>query len=63
VKVLVVDDYADVADSLALLLQACGHEVRTAYSGAAAVSAGSVWAPDLLLMDIQLGAEDGCEIS
>ncbi|MBW9102972.1 response regulator [Paraburkholderia phenoliruptrix] len=61
-KVLVVDDYAEVADSLAELLRAYGHEVETAYSGCAAVAEGESWVPDLILMDVRLGGEDGCKV-
>jgi len=62
VKVLVVDDYAEVADSLAELLRAYGHEVDTAYSGCAAVAKGASWTPDLIMIDIRLGGDDGCKV-
>lgn len=39
-KVLVVDDYAEFADSLAELLRAFGHEVETAYSDAMLLGRG-----------------------
>ena len=61
-KVLVVDDYAEVADSLAELLRAYGHEVETAYSGRAAVAKGTSWTPNPILMDIRLGGDDGCKV-
>ena len=39
-RVLVVDDNVDTADSLAMLLQDSGHDVRTAYDGSAAAGSG-----------------------
>ena len=38
-RILLVDDNADAADSLALILRALGHEVRTAYEGPGALQA------------------------
>ena len=38
-RVLIVDDNRDAADSLALMLALSGHEVHTANDGAAALSA------------------------
>ena len=62
-RVLVVDDNVDQADSAALLLRATGHEARTAYSGAAALEAAAQYRPDLVLMDIGLPGMDGYEVA
>jgi len=53
-RVLVVDDNQDAADSLAFLLQLQGHEVRTAYDGLEAVTAAAAFSPSLVLLDIGL---------
>jgi CheY-like chemotaxis protein len=48
----VVDDLKDSADSLALMLEADGHEVRTAYDGADAVKAALEFQAEVVLLDI-----------
>jgi PAS domain S-box-containing protein len=53
-QVLVVDDNKDSADSIALLLTGEGHDVRVAYTGAAAIEATANWSPDIVFLDIAL---------
>ena len=53
-RILVVDDNIDAADTLADLLRATGHEVQTAYDGIAAVAAARSFLPDAVLLDIGL---------
>ena len=53
-RVLVVDDNADAADSLALLLRIMGHETRTAYDGPDALKAAQEYAPDVVFLDIYM---------
>ncbi|MEO6192565.1 MAG: ATP-binding protein [Thermoanaerobaculia bacterium] len=60
-RVLVVDDNQDAADSLSALLELMGHEVRTAYDGLEAVAAAGAFAPDLVLLDIGLPKLNGYE--
>ena len=62
-RVLVVDDNKDQADSLALLLQHSGHEVRVLYSGPGAVEASVEYCPEVVVLDIGLPAMDGYEIA
>ncbi|HET7370340.1 MAG TPA: ATP-binding protein, partial [Gammaproteobacteria bacterium] len=62
-KVLIVDDYADAADSIAELLELDGFETRVAYDGAAALNAAAVFQPALTLLDIGLPAMDGYEVA
>lgn len=61
-KVLLVDDYVDLAETVAELMRAIGHEAKTANSAAAALQKAVTWRPDLVLMDIRLGKENGCEV-
>jgi CheY-like chemotaxis protein len=61
--VLVVDDSADTADSLALLLRMEGHEVRVAYEGAAALEAAQTFCPEVVLSDIGLPGMTGYELA
>jgi CheY-like chemotaxis protein/nitrogen-specific signal transduction histidine kinase len=62
-RVLVVDDQADAARSLARLLKAWGHEVDVAHDGPAALEAARVHAPELVLLDIGLPGMDGHEVA
>jgi CheY-like chemotaxis protein len=58
-RILVVDDNADSADTLALMLTLMGHAVQTAYDGQAALDAGPAFRPDVVLMDIGLPGVNG----
>jgi two-component system, OmpR family, response regulator len=58
-KVLVVDDNRDAADSLCLLLRTWGYQPRAAYDGAAGLEAAYADLPDCLLLDIGLPHLDG----
>jgi CheY-like chemotaxis protein len=58
-RILVVDDNQDTADSLALMLEALGHEARTAYDGARAIVVADEFRPDVILMDIGMPRFNG----
>ena len=60
-RILVVDDNADSADSLGLLLEMSGHEVRTANDGKAGIAVAAQFRPDVVLMDIGMPQLDGYE--
>jgi CheY-like chemotaxis protein len=62
-RILVVDDNEDAADSMALLLELDGHEVRIARDGLHAVEAAAQWTPDVVLLDIGLPQLDGYEVA
>jgi DNA-binding response OmpR family regulator len=57
-RVLVVDDNRDTADSLAVLVRMWGHEVQAAYNGSA-IHAVPVFKPDVIVLDIGLPKMDG----
>ena len=61
-KILVVDDNVDSAESLALLLSMGGHEAHVAHDGPAAVDAAAQLRPDVMLLDIGLPKMDGFEV-
>lgn len=63
VRVLIVDDNIDAAESLALLLETSGHIVATAHSGFAALEAINVHRPQVVFLDIGLPELDGYEIA
>ncbi|HVL56400.1 MAG TPA: ATP-binding protein, partial [Burkholderiaceae bacterium] len=58
-RILIVDDNQDAADTLAILLQAEGHEVRTWYSGDGALAQAREFKPHVALLDIGLPGVDG----
>lgn len=60
-RVLVVDDNRDAADTLALLLQLTGNTVQTAYDGATAVRAAGEFRPQVAILDIGLPQLNGHE--
>jgi PAS domain S-box-containing protein len=60
-RILVVDDNRDGADSLAMMLRVMGNDTHTAYDGEAAVSAALEYRPDVILLDIGLPKLTGYE--
>ena len=54
VRVLVVDDYADIVDSMAMLLRLYGHQVETALGGSAALRAARANPPTVALLDLSM---------
>jgi signal transduction histidine kinase/CheY-like chemotaxis protein/CHASE3 domain sensor protein len=63
VRVLIVEDNHDTADSLAMLLETIGHDVRVAYDGERALELAAGDPPDVMLVDIGLPGMDGYEVS
>jgi signal transduction histidine kinase len=61
-KVLVVDDNEDAADSLAVLLRMRGHEVAVARDGPEALALAEQAPPAVVLMDVGLPGMDGYEV-
>jgi signal transduction histidine kinase len=62
-RVLIVDDNRDAADSLAMLLQFEGRQTLCAYSGEAALQQVATFEPQLVLLDIGLPGLDGYEVA
>jgi two-component system CheB/CheR fusion protein len=62
-RVLVVEDNADSAVSLARFLQRMGHEVEVAPNGQTAVEIALTHHPDVVLLDIGLPGLDGWEVA
>ena len=62
-RVLIVDDNADAADSLALLLKFEGHEAHVVYSGEEALASMASFKPDVALLDIGLPGMNGYELA
>jgi len=62
-RLLLIDDNVDAVESLALLLSAEGHQVRTAYEGESALAVAEDFHPDLVILDIGLPGMDGYEVA
>jgi CheY-like chemotaxis protein len=62
-RVLVVDDNVDAADSLAVMLELHGHAVAVAHDGPAALEAAGRFAPDVMLLDIGMPGMNGYEVA
>jgi PAS domain S-box-containing protein len=62
-RVLVVDDNVDAADSLASLLKISGHTVRTANDGRHAFQLAEDFRPDVAFLDIGLPGMNGYELA
>jgi CheY-like chemotaxis protein len=62
-KVLVVDDNRDAADTLALLLEAMGQQVTAVYDGPTAVSMAWKFKPDVILTDIGMPRMSGYAVA
>jgi PAS domain S-box-containing protein len=61
-RVLLVDDNADSADGLGLLLELQGHEIRVAYDGPTALETARQFRPHVALLDIGMPSMDGYEL-
>jgi PAS domain S-box-containing protein len=62
-RILVVDDNRDAADTLGLLLEADGAEVRVVYDGRAALAMAESFMPTSVLLDIGMPGMDGYEVA
>ena len=63
VRVMVVDDNHDAAESLAYLLSLEGHTVDVAYDGVTALSEAAKSHPQVVLLDIGMPGMDGYEVA
>src|SRR5277367_6383176 len=62
-RVLIVDDDRDYADSSATLLEFWGHEAFVAYDGLAALELARTHRPDVALLDLAVNGMDGFTIA
>jgi DNA-binding response OmpR family regulator len=63
IRVLVVDDNVDAADSLALFLKITGYQTRVAYDGRTAVEMAEILKPAVVLLDLGLPYLNGHEVA
>ncbi|EWT00417.1 transcriptional regulator [Intrasporangium oryzae NRRL B-24470] len=64
-SVLIVDDHGVLADAIGLAInrESDMHCVATAVTGAQARAMAAHWKPDVVLMDVRLGDDDGIEVA
>lgn len=58
-RVLIVDDYPDTAETACDLLRTAGHDCRSATCGARALAVADAFIPELAILDIGLPDIDG----
>ena len=62
-RVLVIDDNLDAANSLALLLKSMGHELRTVYDGPAGIAMAQEFSPEVVMLDIGMPVMSGYDVA
>ena len=62
-KVLIVDDFKDGAESLSALVKMLGHATRTTYDGHAVLETVRDWQPEVVLLDIAMPEMDGYAVA
>jgi CheY-like chemotaxis protein len=62
-RVLVVEDNADAAEAMRMLLGEFGHQVASASNGLDAIALAKSFRPDVILLDIGLPGIDGYELA
>ena len=60
-RILIVDDNKDGADSLAMVLKMMGNDARTAYDGQEGVELAEEFRPEVVLFDIGMPKLNGYE--
>ncbi len=61
-RVLIVDDNRDGADTLGLLIEELGNQVQVTYGGAYALDVAATFRPDLMLVDLLMPHMDGIDL-
>ncbi len=62
-RIVVIEDNRDAAETLRMLLECYGHEVAVAYTGKEGVHLATTWSPDVVLSDIGLPDLDGWSVA
>lgn len=63
VRVLIVEDNRDTADTTAMLLSMHGYDVAVAYDGKTAIRTAKGFDPDVILLDLSLPDIDGYTVA
>ena len=62
-RILVVDDNFDAADTLAVMVRTWGYDTRTAFDAKAAIAEATNYLPDVVLCDLAMPVLDGCHVA
>ncbi len=62
-RALVVDDVADAADTLAMLLRLWGYGAKVCYGGVAALGVARSYRPHVVLLDVGMPGVDGFRVA
>jgi CheY-like chemotaxis protein len=62
-RILCVDDDAQAADILGVLLELAGFEARVCYDGFSALAISREYHPDAAILDLTMPGMDGCELA
>jgi CheY-like chemotaxis protein len=62
-RILIVDDHADNARMLKVLLKRSGHEASIVLDGPAAIAAANQQKPDVVLLDLSLPGMSGIDVA
>lgn len=62
-RVLLVEDDADTAESMAVLLRLWGHQIHVASDGPCALESGIAFQPHVVLLDLRLPGMDGFQVA
>jgi DNA-binding response OmpR family regulator len=61
-RVLVIDDEKNLADTLVWILEKAGHEAKSAYDGASALECVNAFSPDVVISDVIMPGMNGIEV-
>lgn len=61
-RVLVVDDDRDGADTLGMVVEELGSQVHVTYGGTSALNVATLFRPDLMFIDLAMPDMDGCRL-
>jgi CheY-like chemotaxis protein len=62
-RILVVDDYKDTAESMAVLIRYWGYDAAVCYDGASVLEIALRYRPMVVLLDIALPGMDGFQVA
>ena len=62
-RILIVDDNADLAEAMSMMLTLWGFTTTTAYNGGLALEKARTFRPEIILLDIGLPDMDGYEVA
>jgi CheY-like chemotaxis protein len=62
-RVLVVDDNADLVEMLAMVVESAGHDVRKALDGISGIATATSYHPDVVFLDLGMPGMGGIEVA